>query len=110
MPTKFRVTQEQVNSDYKWNSILSEVWEERKAQIEEWGGPDIDDSNTKLDWIAYITKHVGKALTNPFNLDIFRYQMLRVAALAIAAVASVDRYKEKLSTNENVRTVKDIKD
>ena len=66
---------------------------ERTAQITEWGGPDADDSNTKLDWVAYIVKHTGKAMTNPFNLDVFRYQMVRVAALAIAAIATVDRQK-----------------
>lgn len=76
-------------------NIYDEVMRERIAQMEEWGGPDADDSNTKLDWVAYITKHVGKALTNPVNIDIFRYQMVRVAALAIAAVASVDRQKKQ---------------
>ena len=82
-------------------TVLEQILDERKTQDEKWGGKTHDDTHSAWDWIAYITKHAGKAVTDQSGqlLDLtvipeplmFRYQMIRVAALAIAAIEWIDR-------------------
>ena len=82
-------------------AIFNEVSEERSAQDKQWGGPEHDDTNSCWNWILYILSHAraGGAKVRgvpamkdiPEALHLFRYQMVRVAALAIAAIESVDR-------------------
>ena len=71
-------------------SIFAEIQDERARQDEKWGGPDHDDGHTSHDWIAYIVRHMGKGMY-PAGPSVFRRQMIRVAALAVAAVESIDR-------------------
>jgi hypothetical protein len=77
------------------NDILDQIKKERQQQDDKWGGPLHDDEHTNFDWIAYITKHLGRAVMWPFEADIFRNQMIRVAALAVAAIQWVDRRTEE---------------
>lgn len=81
--------------------VLAEVAEERKEQDEEWGGAAHDDQHGSNDWIAYIAKHVGKAVwymsAGQHGRATFRYQMIRVAALAVAAVEWCDRLEPRRS-------------
>ena len=72
-------------------SIYDEIAAERKKQDEKWGGPNHDDTHDSYDWIAYVTKHMGKAVLWPFDQSIYRKQMVCVAALAVAAIESIDR-------------------
>jgi hypothetical protein len=72
-------------------TIYEEIQLERQKQDKEWGGPMHDDNHNPHDWITYIVKHLGKSITWPFNMDTFRYQMIRVAALAVAAIEWTDR-------------------
>lgn len=66
--------------------ILMLVNQERLRQDAEWGGPDHDRKHNSHDWIAYIVKHTGKAVMTPFRPETFVTSMLKVAALAVAAV------------------------
>jgi len=66
-------------------NVYADVRKERKAQDQEWGGPKHDDTHSNGDWISYVRRHTDKA-----SYD-FRKQMIRVAALAVAAVESYDR-------------------
>lgn len=77
--------------EYNRSDIFYEINNERIAQDAEWGGIKHDDTHNSWDWIAYLTKHLGKAVMWPFNRDKFRYQMIRVAALAVAAVEWIER-------------------
>ena len=73
-------------------SIHDEVKQERARQDAKWGGPGVDDNRSVNDWIAYITRHTGWAVVRrPWDLKLFRRQMIRVAALAWAAVEWCDR-------------------
>jgi hypothetical protein len=74
--------------------IYSEIDGERSAQDEKWGGPGHDDSHDSRDWVAFITRHLGRAVIWPFDGPLFRRQMIRVAALAVAAVEWCDRSAE----------------
>lgn len=75
-------------------TIYEEVHDERVAQDKKWGGAERDDTNTSYHWLAYLTKHSGRAVTNPWDRALFRQQMIRVAALAVAAVEWCDRFAE----------------
>jgi hypothetical protein len=66
--------------------IYGEIEAERERQDEKWGGPEHDDGHTSHDWVAYLARHAGKAVMWPFGPSLFRRQMIRVAALAVAAV------------------------
>lgn len=75
------------------NHVYYEVANERAAQDEKWGGPAHDDRHGTAEWVAFIARHAGLAVNDgrPESLERFRRQMIRVAALAIAAVESHDR-------------------
>lgn len=72
--------------------ILEEIKAEREYQDYKWGGPRHDDGHSANDWIAYITSYLGKNEMSYNNLD-FRNDMIKVAALAVAAVEWYDRGK-----------------
>ncbi len=77
----------------KTQAILSEVGEERARQDAEWGR-DHDDGHTQSDWVALLTRHAGLAVNDGVtteDADRYRRQLVRVAALAVAAVESLDR-------------------
>lgn len=80
-------------------NVLIQVMGERAAQDAQWGGPDNDDKvNSEADWVSYIENQLGK-LHRSWDLpdgqvpvvDEFRERMLKVAALAVAAIQSFDR-------------------
>jgi hypothetical protein len=94
-------------------NIYNEIRAERANQNERWGGPPHDDAHTSGDWAEYIVRHLAKAFTdNTLMQDeaasrfarylhpavrkhddraVKRRQLIRVAALAVAAVESMDR-------------------
>lgn len=87
------------------DSIFVEVAAERARQDGLFGGPEHDDAHSATDWVAILVRHVGLAvddgspagiclLDNPVaGHDPARYrrQMVRVAAVAIAALETFDR-------------------
>lgn len=64
-----------------WNQIL----EERVRQDEEWGAVH-DQGHKAWDWVALIVKHLGRAVLDTKCSEVFEEQMVRVAALAVAAI------------------------
>ncbi len=80
---------------FEGGGIFGEIREEREKQDEKWGGPSHDDGHTSHDWVAYVTRHLGKAVMWPWEREVFRKQMVRVAALAVAAVEWCDRGEEE---------------
>jgi hypothetical protein len=75
--------------------IFSEVDAERQHQESKWGNA-FDDRNTPYNWSAYIgqysTRHLIGDPTKVSEAE-FRADMVKVAALAVAAVESIDRRK-----------------
>jgi hypothetical protein len=73
--------------------ISDEVHAERVRQETLWGG-DFDAKNTPNDWAAFIIAYVGKATyvgrESEYQPAKFRENMLKVAALAQAAVLQID--------------------
>ena len=81
----------------------TEILEERQSQDDEHGGPETDDENTQYHWVSYITKQLGQAVVDtstkagPLPAAYkFRFQMVRVAALAVASIEWVDRVIEAI--------------
>lgn len=70
--------------------IYDEIKAEREKQDAEWGGPDHDDTHGIVDWGQFIRGHLLRA-TRETSRRKMRYQLVRVAALAVAAVESLDR-------------------
>jgi hypothetical protein len=71
-------------------AIFRQIAIEREKQDRLWGGADHDRVHKSHDWVAYITKHVGRAVFWPWTPEKFRQQMVIVAALAVAAVEWID--------------------
>lgn len=78
----------------RFEQILIDIRGERAAQDAEWGGPTHDDSHNERDWAAFITVHLGRALEAK-SRSACRRQLVRVAALAVAAVEWFDRMVDR---------------
>lgn len=80
-------------------TIYDEVKQEREHQIQKWGITPDDTLNTPNDWISYIARYATTWFTGVFppypgqTVDSFRTSMIKVAAIAIAAVESIDRQR-----------------
>ena len=70
--------------------VLDSINTEREYQNSRWG-VEFDAKNTPNDWVAYISKYLGQSVTMPFDESRFRTQMVKVAALATAALEQ-DQY------------------
>jgi hypothetical protein len=75
--------------------VLTEVADERIAQDREWGGATHDDTHSPSEWVGYITKFAGVALSDDYQFGVtFRQALVKVAALAVAAIEANDRKKK----------------
>lgn len=81
--------------------ILVEIDEERQYQDKKWGTELDDTVNTPWMWVAYIVAYAGKWMAGNFlplprpDINAFRTCMIKVAAICVAAVESLDRQREK---------------
>jgi len=80
------------------SGILGEIVKERAHQIQcEHGGDTnaFDETNSQNDWVAYICAYAGRAANkvarNGREGCKFRENMIKVAALAAAAVEAYDK-------------------
>lgn len=63
--------------------LMEEIHWERIKQIQQWGGAEHDDTHNVWDWFNYI--HYQMELPDPQS------RLIKIAALAIAALESLDR-------------------
>lgn len=64
---------------------------ERDRQDAIWGGPEYDDTHNTLDWENFISDWAWKATDSIDNPLKYRDGLVKVAALAVAAIESHDR-------------------
>ena len=73
--------------------VFVDVAKELTCQDERWT-QEFDSKHTMNDWVSFITRYVGKAVPmrepNDLHIKVFRDNMIKVAALAIAAVETLD--------------------
>ncbi len=68
--------------------IFADIVVERKYQDEKWGGPAHDSTETEANWADYITEYaLGEGRAAGYD---FRTRMVKVAALAVAALEAHD--------------------
>lgn len=83
-------------------SVIGEVMVERARQDAQWGGPKHDDEHKPADWLTYIDQQVSKAhrllrdapdatLDTDQHDAALRERLVKVAALALAGLASYER-------------------
>lgn len=70
--------------------VLGEVAIERVRQDEKWGGPDHDDEHDATDWCRYIEMRLHSSNAGHTTGDSRRW-FLEIAALAVAAIETIDR-------------------
>lgn len=78
-------------------AIFKKVLEERARQDEEWGGADHDDEHDAEDWYGFIEKQIalGRHLDTATSPGKHRSAMVKIAALAVAALQSMNRTTEQ---------------
>lgn len=81
--------------------VTDEVQHERRQQVKKWGQQD----HTPLEWLAILVEEVGEAQkealehhwegkhypSDPERLGRLRSELIQVAAVAVAAIESLDR-------------------
>lgn len=85
-------------STIKMNAIFSEIAKERSHQDQVWGGPEHDDLHNMRDWACYIMLYLGRAVGKEANWgrneSFVRTMFIKIAALCVAAIQSIDRRKK----------------
>ena len=73
--------------------VLEDVGTERMRQDEKWGGPEHDDQHTTAEFVQWIEDYAGWArmMASMGSYEKARRRLIQIAALAVAAVESIDR-------------------
>lgn len=79
-------------------TTIEAIDNERRDQDRQWGGPGHDDTHVPEEWLAYIARQMSFAKTQvvhcggPQSRDaVVRMRLAKIAALAVAAIESIDR-------------------
>jgi hypothetical protein len=79
-------------------NVYDRIKQERVAQDAQWGGPEHDDSHHAEEWLEWIQKQLDTADEligsddRPANAaELFCQRMVKIAALSVACVESIDR-------------------
>lgn len=82
--------------------VLGEVYRERSRQDLKWGGPEHDDTHSTQDFCRWIKNYASWAdqMADANSMDKARRRLINVAALAVAAVESLDRKANTAHTGE----------
>lgn len=82
------------------DQIISDIKSEREYQVLKWGTDADDKLNRPMDYVGYIANHStrwfngGFAPYNRETLENFNAQMVKVAAIAVAAIESTNKILE----------------
>ena len=77
--------------------IIADVKAERAAQDAQWGGPEHDDEHSPDDFMGFITRQVVKGAGDGSDV---RDRFIKIAALAVAAIESLDRQMSDYGSND----------
>ena len=76
--------------DLASRKVIFDIQLERMYQDEQWGGPEHDDEHTIFDFKSFINKQL-LSVGYPSDNHVSRKALVNVAALAVAAIESIDR-------------------
>jgi hypothetical protein len=91
------------------DAIYQEIETERRSQDRQWGGPWHDDTHSPLDWWLFINRQWERGgddtrVSHAVGLAGWhanvRGRFVKIAALAVAAIESIDRYGADLSDRD----------
>lgn len=78
--------------------IYDDICDERIRQDQQWGGDAHDDQHGVLEWLGFIDHQTDKAISETAGLQTdrsiaphVRARLVKIAALAVAGMASIDR-------------------
>lgn len=73
--------------------VYQDIEDERERQDAQWGGPEHDDQHSYWDWLDYIERQSVRCQTAGLarNIPEMRARLIKIAALSVAAVQSLDR-------------------
>ncbi len=77
------MTEAEIRLYEKRHEIFEAVEAERAYQDKKWGR-EFDDKNTPNDWVAYLTRYTGLAVTMPWDEAAFRKAIVKVMAICCA--------------------------
>jgi hypothetical protein len=77
-----------------FSEIFAEIADERARQDRQWGGAAHDDEHSDADWYSYI-RYQGEYVHDQIIPTAFEERMIKIAALAVAAVESSRRKRAK---------------
>ena len=77
------------------SEFFEEMTKEREYQIQKWGN-EFDAKNTPNDWVCYIAKYLGQAVTLPWNASVFQTALIKVATLCMAAYEWCEKTNGKM--------------
>jgi len=75
----------------KRSDVLAQVEAELESAAEKWGGASADDRLDRLTWLRLLDEHRIRATRHGAGDDEYRHELVVIAALAIAAIESLDR-------------------
>jgi hypothetical protein len=75
--------------------VITDISKERVQQDEQWGGPEHDDQHTLDDWERFIILQLNLMQLSVPTGRTPRDRLVKVAALAVAAIESLDRQAAK---------------
>lgn len=74
--------------------LTLEIIAERARQDARWGGPEHDDQHGLEDFVGFINARTSELARGFESAEVARKRMIQIAALAVAAVESMDRKTE----------------
>lgn len=80
--------------------IFEEIETERLHQ-DTLFGPDFDDQNTANDWAVYLLRYTANTCEFNVGIENWRRQMIKVAAIAVAALEAAERNGQSLPQRHN---------
>lgn len=104
---------EWTDRDERALSIGRKILDERDRQDEQWGGPKHDDTHDEYEWLSYMGHQADKiseilwangfygfqsqqdTTRKPVAYPLTRQHFVKIAALAVAAIESLDRKSAK---------------
>lgn len=89
----YLIFDKQSKVELQQSNVLDEVKQERERQDKKWGGKTHDDQHTTSEFVQLIEDYAGwaRVMAGMDSSDKSRRRLIQVAALAVAAVESIDR-------------------
>ena len=81
---------------------MEQIKKERERQNEKWGD-EFDNNNTPYNWQGYVARYVGLLSDNAWKKqpEEFKANMIKIGALAVAYLETLERKKQKQVSDEN---------